>query len=53
MRDISGKVLSILDDDYLNWIQELKKRYKQFQSDILPPLKEVGASYSMTLMSQA
>ena len=31
MNNVSEKVLSILDDDYQNWIVELKKRYKQSQ----------------------
>ena len=31
MKNVSEKVLSILDDDYQNWIIELKKRYRQSQ----------------------
>lgn len=31
MNNVSEKVLSILDDDYQNWILDLKKRYKQSQ----------------------
>ncbi len=31
MKDVSEKVLSIFDDDYQNWINDLKKRYKQSQ----------------------
>lgn len=31
MKDVSEKVLSIFDDDYQNWIVDLKKRYKQSQ----------------------
>ena len=31
MKDVSEKVLSIFDDDYQNWIDDLKKRYKQSQ----------------------
>lgn len=31
MKNVSEKVLSILDKDYQNWIVDLKKRYKQSQ----------------------
>ena len=31
MENVSEKVLSILDKDYQNWINNLKKRYKQSQ----------------------
>ncbi len=31
MKEVSEKVLSILDEDYQNWIKELKKRYRQSQ----------------------
>ncbi len=31
MKDVSEKVLSIYDEEYQNWIVDLKKRYKQSQ----------------------
>ena len=31
MERFDQKVLSILDDDYQNWITDLKKRYRQSQ----------------------
>ena len=31
MKEVNEKVLSILDNDYQNWIKELKTRYKQSQ----------------------